>query len=369
MATFVFFSHDGFGLGHVRRNVLIARAIRAASPASRTIVVTGVERRPAWFDEAGLEIERIPPLVKDASGEYRHSSMALGDALAARSRGFAKVIEAHRPDVVLIDRHPFGLSGELRAGLERAVALGSRVVLGLRDVIDEPDVVRAELAGPGWHRAGQYYDEVLVYGDVAVCDHAREYGLPHSPTYCGWVVEAPHRDEIDPRLLAVTAGGGADGEDVVSLGLHLLNELPAWRGLVVAGLLADGDHDALPADLAARVDLRRSVPSCAEIYARAGATVIMAGYNSTVEALAAGSRPVLVPRRRPRREQAIRAARLAALGVADVVDGGATVKELLWLFDRPRRQRSGALERAGVRFDGAQRAAAILLSELADVAA
>ena len=63
----------------------------------------------------------------------------------------------------------------------------------------------------------------------------------------------------------------------------------------------------------------------------------MAGYNTTVEALAAGVRPLLVPRRSPRREQAIRATRLASLGLADIVDEDATVDEVSWLLRRPRR--------------------------------
>jgi len=83
----------------------------------------------------------------------------------------------------------------------------------------------------------------------------------------------------------------------------------------------------------------------------------MAGYNSTLEALAAGIRPVLVPRRAPRREQAIRALRLAALGVADVVDGEASLEEVTWLLERPRLLPPGALDAAGIRLDGAERAA------------
>ena len=84
----------------------------------------------------------------------------------------------------------------------------------------------------------------------------------------------------------------------------------------------------------------------------------MAGYNSTFEALAAGQRPILMPRRNPRREQAIRAERLEGLGLADVVDPGA---------DPSRRRASAAAhtaasppapcEAAGIDLDGARTAA------------
>ena len=88
--------------------------------------------------------------------------------------------------------------------------------------------------------------------------------------------------------------------------------------------------------LADRISLVRDTPGCGPLFARADRVVQMAGYNSTFECLAAGVRPVLVPRRTPRREQVIRATRLAALGLADVVDEPASAAEVAWLLRRPR---------------------------------
>jgi predicted glycosyltransferase len=84
----------------------------------------------------------------------------------------------------------------------------------------------------------------------------------------------------------------------------------------------------------------------------------MAGYNSTFEALQAGLRSVLVPRRRPRREQAIRADRLAARGLADVVEADASPEDLVRLLDRPRTLSAAAVARAAIDMRGADRAAA-----------
>jgi predicted glycosyltransferase len=87
----------------------------------------------------------------------------------------------------------------------------------------------------------------------------------------------------------------------------------------------------------------------------------MAGYNSTFEALAARQRPILVPRRAPRREQAIRATRLERLGLVDAVEEGADAREVEPLLDRPRALPPEALDAAGIRLDGAQRAAKHIL--------
>ena len=234
-------------------------------------------------------------------------------------------------------------------------------MLGLRDVLDEPSVVAEELAGAGWHGVPELFDEVLVYGDPLLCDHEREHGLPMRPRYCGWVVERPGRRRRDPDLVVVSAGGGGDGEAVFALGARLGDLLPDRRVVVVAGPYAGGRAvDGLAAATGGRVSVVRDAPGCVDLFARASGSIQMAGYNSTFEALAAGLRPVLVPRRSPRREQAIRACRLAALGVADIVDEDAPADEVAWLLRRDRLLPHRALAEAGIRLDGAETAASVL---------
>lgn len=363
---YLFWSHDGFGLGHVRRNSLIAAAILARDPHAEIALVTGLAVRPAWLAAGRLQVVHVPPMLKDHDGAYRHEALPFDAAIALRSEIFRTTVETFRPDVVVVDRHPFGIAGELRPGLAAARRAGAAVVVGLRDVLDEPNRVREEMAGDGWRGVTELVDEILVYGDAAVCDHVREYRLPIAPRYCGWVVERPAPAPRDPDLLVVTAGGGGDGEAVFRLGLDLARMDPRRRTTVVAGPYAarwtdDGD------DLGGRLTVLQDVPGCVDLFARACAVVQMAGYNSTVESLAAGLRPVLVPRRSPRREQAIRASRLAALGLADVVDERAPADEVEWLVDRDRLLAPGQVEAVGLHLDGADRAAATLAALIGEV--
>jgi predicted glycosyltransferase len=365
MGRYVFSSHDGFGVGHVRRNALIARAVLAADPAAEVVVVTGLAFRPSWLGDDRLRVERVPSLVKDADGAYRHDELPFAEAIARRSERFDAIVAAHRPDVVVVDRHPFGIGGELRAGLETARAAGAVTVLGLRDILDEPSVVAAELAGDGWRDAAATYDRVLVYGERVVCDHRAEYGLPIEPEYCGWVVEDGAAARREHDLLVVTAGGSGDGDAVFALGLDVCSSMPELRAVLVAGPYATtclDDADLTRRGLGGRIRLVRDTPGCGPLFARADRVVQMAGYNSTFECLAAGIRPVLVPRRTPRREQIIRATRLAALGLADVVDEPASAAEVAWLLRRPRTLGPSDLAAVGVRLDGATRAAAHLVA-------
>lgn len=361
---FVLSSHDGFGLGHLRRNSLIAAALLEACPQAEITIVTGVPVRPGWLDDPRVRVVKFPALLKDAEGAYRNEAMSFDSAIALRMRLFRELIDEERPNVVLIDRHPYGTAGELRPGVEAARRQGAEIVIGLRDVLDERERVRAELAGAGWTDVVTNFSRLLVYGDRALCDHEEEYDVPLEPYYCGWVCEPPPTDGIvEPRRLVVAAGGGGDGGAVFRMGAELIRRRPDWKGTLVAGPYATDVRNIVACSgVDSRLTIVRDAVGCLPLFATAGAVLQMAGYNSTVESLAVGARPILVPRRSPRREQAIRACRLASLGLADVVDEGADAAEIGWLLDRPRQNPSWALERAGFGLDGAAKAAAELLA-------
>jgi predicted glycosyltransferase len=363
MTRYLFSSHDGFGVGHVRRNTLIARAVLAREPDAQIGIITGLAVRPSWLGDPRMQVIHVPGLVKDSQGSYQNDTYSFEEALERRAGIFRETVDSFAPDVIVVDRHPYGIGGELRDGLELGSRRGAALVLGLRDIIDEADRVAEELAGPEWVDLGEMYDEVLIYGERHLCDHQEEYGLSVTPQYCGWIADTALPVQRDPDLLVVTGGGGGDGEEVFMLGAELSELLPQMRTVLVAGPYAT--HQSLasfapnrsgsaPGD---RLTLVRDVAGCAELFARAAGVVQMAGYNSTFEALAAGVRPVLVPRRSPRREQAIRAGRLASLGLADVVDERVPASEVAWLLSRPRLLLAGALEHAGIRLDGHLRAA------------
>jgi len=365
MARFLFASHDGFGLGHVRRNTLVAHAILNRHPDAEIVLVTGLPMRPAWLGDPRISVVPVPPLIKDSAGTYRNRTLDFADAIAGREYVFAQAVRRLQPAVVVVDRHPYGVAGELLPGLDDAASNGAALVLGLRDVLDEPSVVARELAGPGWTDVAERFDSVLVYGDTVLCDHQVEYGLPVTPTYCGWVVEHPDRRPREPDRVVVSAGGGGDGGAVFRLGAQLAARRNRGSVVLVAGPYATHEViDGLVGDRGGRgrVEVIADAAGCVDLFSGASAVVQMAGYNSTFEALAAGIRPVLVPRRTPRREQAIRAARLAGLGLADIVDEDAGVEEVLWLLQRDRLLAPGAVAEAGITLDGADRAAESILA-------
>jgi predicted glycosyltransferase len=363
MSGFLFSSHDGFGLGHLRRNTKVAAAVRALDPRAPIALVTGVASHFGWLDRDDAQVIRVPPIVKGSDGQYEAAGMPLDEALALRARTFDETVRRLDPDVVVVDRHPFGIIDELREGLEHARRRGSRIVLGLRDILDDPATVAEELAGARWAGAADVYDEVIVYGERHLCDQEKEYALPIRPRYCGWVADAVPPTRREARLLAITAGGGGDGEAVCRLGLEVLRYQPRWTAIFAAGPFG-GDQPLARSGTQptnGRLAVATNVDGCTRLFARASGVLQMAGYNSTYEALAAGLRPIFVPRRAPRQEQAIRANRLAAFGLADVVPEGATAGDVAGLLDRPRTLPADALLCAGIALDGAPRAASHLI--------
>jgi predicted glycosyltransferase len=363
---FLLVSHDGFGLGHTRRNARIGEAIRKEQPAAQVTIVTGVPSRHDWLDDSGFTVIRVPDIVKNERGVYANPMMSLVDALKVRERLLCETVDTTRPDVVLVDRHPFGLCDEWKSGLRLARSQGAAIVVGLRDIIDQASVVRHEFASERWAGVDELLDDVLIYGNESLCDHQREYGLPIRPFYCGWVTQNLNDDvgPVDHGLMVVAAGGGGDGSTVTEIGCALAQNESIRSVVLVMGPAGAHRIEAVRerTSMMAKLEIRAVVNNYFQLVAQAGIVLQMAGYNSTIEALAAGCRPILVPRRAPRREQAIRASRLAAMGLADVVDMNASPEEVAWLLDRPRRLEPHAIASHGLTMTGARTAAQRLIS-------
>ena len=327
------YSHDSYGLGHLRRSLLIAERT-AALPASPDVLVVTGSPCTQWFPvPGGVDTVKLPAATKADDGGYRSRTLgaSLDDLIEIRSAVLAAAVRSFRPDVVVVDHAPAGLRGELRPILEDLHRSSPRpaLVLGLRDIVDEATRVRAEWTRDGVWPLLDLYDRVLVYGDERVGTTATELGLcdllPGRVHHTGFLarpsllqlVRTPPR--TDEPIVVVSAGGGGDGGRLLTAYAALLASLPepaGFRSVVVTGPLLD-EHTRREAVLALAstghdVEITEFTPRMDDLVAGAAALISMAGYNTVVEAMTAGTPALLVPREAPRREQAVRAARLAA---------------------------------------------------------
>lgn len=365
------YSHDSVGLGHLRRSLTLAEALGEALPGARLLLATGSDCTSHFRLPPGLDVVKVPSVGKDGAGAYvpRHLADELPAVLRVRRGLLLELLEGFRPDALLVDHKVLGIADELEPVLERARALGIRTVLGLRDVIDEPATVAREWGRPAIRRAlAELYDAVCVHGDASVYDARVEYPIPpelgERLRYTGYVVRnggltfAPV-PRPRPQVL-VTTGGGEDGAERVELFLEALSlGEPGWDTVLVLGPLLDPGrarrlrHRAREIDAVTRVhtfyeDLPRLVAS-------SSTAVAMAGYNTAAELLRCRVPAVLLPRDAPRREQLVRARRLAELGWAECLD---RPDPILLRAAIERRLAHGRLRGPLPDLDGARRFAA-----------
>ena len=334
------YSHDTYGLGHLRRNLRIAGHLLDSVPDLQIVLVSGSSVADHFPTPAGLTIVKLPSVRKVGADQYRPLDSRLDIRLIRRTRTaiMVDVVRRFRPDILLVDHSPAGMNGELldvfTAAKEHSPS--TRLVLGLRDILDDAaTVVRT------WNEQGIYgllsdvYDHIVVYGSKDVFDVGREYRLPASLAgrlhYAGYIAPSPTpgrpgadgADAADPYLLA-TAGGGGDGVAVLAAAM----EAGAALGMattVVAGPLVDDDaFGALRAKAArtAGVELVKFHPRLHPAMAGATAVITMGGYNSLCEAISVGVPTVVVPRSAPRLEQTIRAGIFAERGLVSTAAAG-----------------------------------------------
>lgn len=348
------YSHDGVGLGHLRRNLAIAHAL-ANGPATEVLLTTGVDEVNDFTIPGGVDVLKLPGIRKTANGNYeaRHLADPDGGIHHLRQRLLTAAARAFAPDLLLADKHPTGADGELVGALEATRVRGGRNVLGLRDVIDDPAVVRREWGQAGlWAQVQEWHDLVLVYGQRTLLDPLADADCPPAlhrrARYCGYVVNRPRptvalRSTAEPTpptpahlvptgaaagngaeqpLVMATAGAGSDGARILHAFMHASRGRP-WRALAVAGPHADATDVTALRELATEVGgtVCDSVPELSRWLPHVGALVSMGGYNTLLEALAVGTPVVCVPRTHPRREQVVRARRFAGAGLLQVFEG------------------------------------------------
>lgn len=337
------YAHDTYGLGHLRRNLAIAGRLLAGRPGLQVVLMTGSPVAGRFPLPPGLTLVQLPPVVKVDADTYRPRDPRWSFPLVRRARSaiMSDTVRRFRPDVFLVDHAPHGMKGELRPVFStiRAYTPATRVVLGLRDVLDSPATVRRTWAAEGVYRTLEtVFDRIVVYGSAELFDVVPNYGLSAVAAklthigYLGAAASAPPPAASDQEPLVVgTAGGGGDGAEVLAATLAASVRLGLPSLVVTGPLMNQPDRAALAAAAARQPTARIAefVPDLGCVISRARAVVTMGGYNSLCELAARGVPTVVVPRVRPRREQAIRAELFAGLGIARMVLPGPELEHRL----------------------------------------
>jgi predicted glycosyltransferase len=339
------YSHDTFGLGHLRRNLAIADQLLRSEHRFEVWLLTGSPVIRQWTLPAGLHVQPLPPVVKTGADRYasRMPGQMFGLTKGYREALIMRLLEEQRPDVFLVDHAPAGMNGELLSTLAliRNEMPRTRTVLGLRDILDGPAVVRETWREQEIQELIEHgYDDVLVYGSERLFDVVEAYGLRPSVArrtkYCGYIVGRGRWEALAARsggqvcwderragglpVVLVTAGGGGDGFFLMDAYLRSLRRggPNPFHSVVVTGPLMPRElYARLQAAAGPRADVQLvSYTTDLMPSVRAASLIVsMAGYNTSVELLAARKNAIVVPRSAPREEQRLRAAMLSRLGL------------------------------------------------------
>jgi len=337
------YSHDSFGLGHLRRCRAIAHALVEHHPGMSVLILSGSPIIGNFDFRSRVDFVRIPGVIKLRNGEYTSLSLKLDieHTLAMRASIIQHTADVFDPDIFIVDKEPLGLRGEVGDTLAMLKARGTPLVLGLRDVMDEP-----ALLAPEWERKNvlpalrDLYDEIWIYGLPQICNPLEDIALPASvirkTVYTGYLQRTNGEDKPVTRLempfdepyLLVTPGGGGDGEALVDWVISAYeydSDIPV-PALVVFGPFMPQEIQAEFARRAAKLRRVATMTFDAKIeplIKQAVGMVAMGGYNTFCEILSFDKPSIIVPRTRPRMEQYIRARRADELGLVKMlVDDG-----------------------------------------------
>jgi predicted glycosyltransferase len=333
------YSHDTFGLGHLRRCRTIAHSLVESFKQLSVLILSGSPIIGSFDFRARVDFVRVPGVIKLRSGEYTSLNLHLDirETMSMRASIIQHTAEEFAPDVFIVDKEPVGLRGELLPTLKVLKRRGTRIILGLRDVMDEP-----RLLEPEWQRKKvlpalrEFYDEIWVYGLPQICDPLEGISLPTSVrrkmVYTGYLQREVATHGAPPRLpeivnrpfLLVTTGGGGDGEGLIDWVLRAYEHDPLlpYPALLVLGPFMHADRQTEFMNRAAklkRVDAITFHGHLEALLARAAGVVAMGGYNTFCEVLSLDKRALIVPRTEPRLEQFIRASRAAELGLVSML--------------------------------------------------
>ncbi|MBS4048613.1 MAG: hypothetical protein KG075_19875 [Alphaproteobacteria bacterium] len=334
------YSHDTFGLGHLRRCRTIAHALVERHPDMSVLIMSGSPIIGSFDFRSRVDFVRVPGVIKLRDGQYTSLNlpMDIEETLKIRAEIIQHTARVFDPDIFIVDKEPLGLRGEVLPTMKMLKERGTRIVLGLRDVMDEPSALK-----PEWERKNvmpalkHLYDQIWVYGLPQFCDPLAGITLPEKVrrkvVYTGYLPRTSGEaqpegllPEITQRpFLLVTPGGGGDGEGLIDwvLRAYESNEILPYPALIVLGPFMQKDRRGEFLTRVSRLPRVEAITFDAHmehLVQNAVGVLAMGGYNTFCEILSLDKRAIIVPRKRPRMEQFIRASRAQELGLIRMLE-------------------------------------------------
>lgn len=325
------YSHDTYGLGHIRRTMAIASHL--LEPRVNIIILTGspIAGRFSFPDQ--IDFVRIPGMIKKTNEDYQPLSIKINPhhALDIRKSIITATAKTFQPHLFIVDKEPFGLKREVLPTLQwlKRARPATRTILGMRDIMDDAPTVKRDWQEKGIYKVlEELYSEIWVYGIQHYYDPIVEYDIADSISrkihFTGYIPrKVPSKDAVlnikkehgihaGEKLVVVTTGGGGDGFSVMDTYLTMLESMntpPPFRSVLITGPFMPKQQRRNIFKRARQLGIRtyHFFRQMEKIFAAADLVVCMGGYNTLCEILSQGTLSLVIPRETPRKEQLIRA--------------------------------------------------------------
>src|SRR5690348_392338 len=99
------YSHDGYGLGHLRRNTNVGTKFVQEAPGSSVLMLTGCPPGNPLLLPKGIDFIKVPSLIKIDTGVYAPHGLRVSrqKAKAIRASVILSAVMQFEPDVLLVD--------------------------------------------------------------------------------------------------------------------------------------------------------------------------------------------------------------------------------------------------------------------------
>ena len=326
------YSHDTFGLGHLRRCRAIAHHLVDTYKGVTVLILTGSPIVGSFEFKARVDFIRLPGVIKLRNGEYKSLGLHvdLADTLAIREAIILQTAKTFSPDIFLVDKEPLGLKGEIESTLHYLQNTKTINIVGLRDVLDDPTVLSIE-----WERkraveaVNSLYDDIWIFGSAGFYDPLKGIELSSKTRSCilytGFLKRyAPTKPAFfnlpEKPFIIVTPGGGKDGVELIELVINVYEtdkNLPNRAVIVLGPFVGSKERQRFKEKVKTlpQMDIIDFTTALEHLMLESVGVVAMGGYNTFCEILSFNKRALLVPRTHPRLEQKIRCDRAAELGM------------------------------------------------------
>lgn len=341
------YSHDAYGLGNISRMLAICDHLLKDISNLSILLVSGSPMLHDFRLPPRLDYIKLPCLNRgEGQMAVKYLNADIESIIKLRSEIILATVKNYQPDLVLVDKKPTGIQGELQPTIEYLASNlpATKLVLLLRDILDTSEKTIQQWQREDYYRLVELlFDRILVVGMPEIFDLVREYQfsqkLANKVLYCGYIRKKSGlknrrtiRQEIGidkkEKLVLVTPGGGEDGYYLITNYLQGLAQQKDCQSkqniqtLIFCGAEMPPQHQQQihrqAKDLPG-VTIKEFSNDMMSYINTADLVVSMCGYNTITEVLQKGKKAIVVPRIKPGREQLIRAQNMAKAGLIETI--------------------------------------------------